>query len=446
MFVETINSIIAAIQTAPNTHFETLIWYLFLWVPHLILKIKNTINNNPQHNSTQVKNNIKVLQSDDPSLIFENLFIKPEKINCKHDTPPVPINPELLSKQEQNTIKKHFSKGQIAKAMSVINNNNLPIHTVETNKELHDTCKDYFNNKPKLSILNIKQWPSQAPQLINYDDMVIGIKRLKVNASGITGWSASLIKQIFSIGHDIKVNILTILNKIATNQIPSKTSKFLTATILTLLSKPNNTIRPISVGDIWLRLTGSILLNSIIPNIGHLIWPTQLGIATKGGCELANFTTFLMYDFLPTIRSMHLSNSNFNKFKEKIPHTFTLLLDLKNCFGLINIDTLFKILNANSILDSISPYIHLIYGDDSKLFFSLTNDKKILFTEGVAKNGLHQGEIMASLAACLVLIEIIIISTTDFSISEKNFPRELSSFKFTLDGGVGALYGIATPS
>ena len=117
---------------------------------------------------------------------------------------------------------------------------------------------------------------------------------------------------------------------------------------------------------------------------------------------------------------MHLSNSNFNKFKEKIPHTFTLLLDLKNCFGLINIDTLFKILNTNSILDSISPYIHLIYGNDSKLFFSLTNDRKILFTEGVARNGLHQGEIMASLAACLVLIEIIIISTTDFSISEKN--------------------------
>jgi len=96
------------------------------------------------------------------------------------------------------------------------------------------------------------------------------------------------------------------------------------------------------------------------------------------------------------------------------------MLDLRNCFGLINLDVLFKILNNNTELDSISPYINLVYGNESHLFFSLTSERKILFADGIANNGLFQGEIMASLAACLVIIEVIIISSENLLPTEKN--------------------------
>ena len=77
----------------------------------------------------------------------------------------------------------------------------------------HDIGKKYFSDMPKLSNPDIQQWPSQAPPLITYDNMSNGINQLKINACGITGWSASLIKQIFLCGLDIKLKILAVLNK-----------------------------------------------------------------------------------------------------------------------------------------------------------------------------------------------------------------------------------------
>ena len=220
----------------------------------MILK-KAEKTNSSQHKSSQehsytvlVKNNILNLQSGDPSLVFENLFTTSQNNNKLHYPPVTLIISDILSTHEISQIQKHFKTGKIGKAMEIINDNKLPLHTLKTDDELHDTGRKYFNDIPKTLSPNIQQWSSQAPPLITYDNISNGINQLKINASDITGWSASLIKQIFSCGHDIKLKILAVLNKIASNQIPPKTSKFLTATVLTLLSKPNKQVRQISVG------------------------------------------------------------------------------------------------------------------------------------------------------------------------------------------------------
>ena len=166
-----------------------------------------------------------------------------------------------------------------------------------------------------------------------------------------------------------------------------------------------------------MRLTGLILLHNVTSYIPLLLWPSQLGISTKGACEVANLTTFLLYELLPIIRSNPFQSTRLSHFKNR-PHIYTLLIDLTNCFGLINLSVFTKILNSHKQLESLAPYFALFYGSQSHMFFSYSSMKKLLMTDDVAPNGFFQGEIIASLGSCLVLTEIINLATASFTIEE----------------------------
>ena len=205
----------------------------------------------------------------------------------------------------------------------------------------------------------------------------------------------------------------------AKNHLPLCVANFLTANFLTLLKKPNNSDRPISVGDIFIRLAGGALLYNIRHALPKYMGVTQLGLgSTKGTCELANLISSLFIDFLSAIKECLSDVTDLPQSLRN--HIHALFMDLANCYGNINKNVFIQILNDNPDLITIAPYFALVYGAQSTiLFFSLSDGRKLLHALDIAKNGLFQGETLAAFIACVVLNHVIHLTLDDFSPEEK---------------------------
>ena len=440
IFSDIVVTIVKAIQTAPSERHATLPWILFFWLPHLVLGEKDMPSfTNGSHSKTDpnlspkqrqashLKENMIRLTSNAESL-FTNLL----KTSWNYKTTegestnrtPTQFDPSILSKQQQKEAKKAFRNGHFSKAMQIIRGDALPQSPVQTDEDLCKVCQKYFHTYPAdalpiLEILNpsLRRWPDNAPDLVSADNLEKGIKNLSDTASGISGWSAAILKQVFPLNPHTKAVILFVVRQLARNNIPPIIAKFITAFQLTLLQKPNLSIRPISVGDLFMRLTSSILLQNIMPQIKILLRPTQLGLGTKGACEVANTINTLICEFLPILRSNPVMPERLQRIAS-LDHTFSFFMDLRNCFGLISLDTFALILNKYPKLQSIGPYFALQYGSQSHMFFSFSKARELLLAQNQAENGAFQGEGLATFCSCIVLIHVLTEALEGFTPEE----------------------------
>ena len=117
-------------------------------------------------------------------------------------------------------------------------------------------------------------------ELLSSLDLDRAIRGLHKTANGITGWSSSILKQLVNTGGSlVKSSILYVVQMIAKNHLPLRVANFLTANLLTLLKKLNNSDRPISVGDIFIRISGGALLYNIRHALPKYMGVIQLGLS-----------------------------------------------------------------------------------------------------------------------------------------------------------------------
>ena len=106
-------------------------------------------------------------------------------------------------------------------------------------------------------------------------------KKMSADTSpGVSGWTYDLTMLAFQVpAFTTFFNLL--LKQVIQNNAPGKT--MLCASKLIPLSKPDNGVRPIAVGEIFYRLMMKTIMNTYF-NIGCLL-PNQLGVGSKGGVE-----------------------------------------------------------------------------------------------------------------------------------------------------------------
>ena len=98
--------------------------------------------------------------------------------------------------------------------------------------------------------------------------------------------------------------------------------------MLTILGKKNGSTRPIANGDIFVRLTGKIILTEITKDIIISLMPHALAIGIPGASEGASLVTTLINELLPILRANNIPL----EYGTKENHIFTLAIDLKNCY------------------------------------------------------------------------------------------------------------------
>jgi hypothetical protein len=114
-----------------------------------------------------------------------------------------------------------------------------------------------------------------------------------------------------------------------------------------LVPKRDNTPRPLSIGDAWYCLVGRASLTKIGARVGGALYPHQLGVAIKNGCEISGRTAQMAFDAGKNLGLLALDNDNaFNT----MPHG-------EICTGLVE------------FAPELLAFFHYAYRDPSPLFF-----------------------------------------------------------------------------
>ena len=152
---------------------------------------------------------------------------------------------------------------------------------------------------------------------------------------------------------------------------------------LVALPKNNNAVRPVAVGEVFLKLAGLILLLRHEHAFEKFFLPMQHGVMSKAGCE--------------TI--IHEINRRY------LEGNAILTVDLKNAFNCPPRDEIAKSLLAFHTLRPFQRFFAAEYGTPSELLFFGQNGE--LFGTVKSSSGVRQGSSLSTLYFCTMLQPIL---------------------------------------
>jgi hypothetical protein len=124
------------------------------------------------------------------------------------------------------------------------------------------------------------------------------------------------------------------------------------------LEKKNGGIRPIAIGYTWRRIAAKCANSHATAVLADYLQPTQLGVATPGGCEAAVHAT--------------------RRFTESMPDGYCVVkLDFSNAFNSLHRDAMLDAVKER--VPGIYKFCYLSYSQPSVLVFA---DRTILSREG----------------------------------------------------------------
>jgi hypothetical protein len=122
--------------------------------------------------------------------------------------------------------------------------------------------------------------------VIGEEDVKRVVKRMCDGAApGPTGWTAELLA--IAIEHStINSRVITsMISDIANKRVCPNTIKMLTRSFGIPIPKPNRGVRPLALGELFVKIASKIVLESEMETIKEYFGDIQLGIGAEKGCE-----------------------------------------------------------------------------------------------------------------------------------------------------------------
>ena len=177
---------------------------------------------------------------------------------------------------------------------------------------------------------------------------------------------------------DFLKHLTHLLNLIANASLPATFMRVLGGSILIALHKPGGSpgdVRPIAMGEVYRKLTSSLLVTKSQQKIDTILGKLQLGVGIKCGVE----------------KIIHLTSAWFSQNAGDI-----VLIDFSNAFNSVSRDVAFD--NFKTRLPELYPYVHAIYGDVPSLWFNLENNYSSISSSQGAQQGDPLGPLLFALA------------------------------------------------
>jgi Reverse transcriptase (RNA-dependent DNA polymerase) len=130
------------------------------------------------------------------------------------------------------------------------------------------------------------QTPTVAPVVVTIEIFTDALRKLpKGSAPGPSGWTYEHIKAATDTDVHARIAALSLINAIISGNLPHL-PEVLDSTLIAL-QKPgaNGGVRPIAIGEVWLRLAGLCAMASC-PGAGQALAPLQLGVGVRGGSQI----------------------------------------------------------------------------------------------------------------------------------------------------------------
>ena len=205
-------------------------------------------------------------------------------------------------------------------------------------------------------------------------DRFLGIlqRLLQGTASGLSGWTYEHIWAAGLHSHRTKDAMRGFVNDLLSGDIPH--CHLLLASRLIALEKPQGGVRPIAIGETFLRLS-SIYALLTAQNAADLLAPLQIGVGISGGAEIPG----------------HSSRPDFCN-----PDVVTAQVDLQNAFNLAHRNDMVHAVADK--LPSLLPYVLMAYQQRSPLVIQQADGShEVLWSEA----GVRQGDPMGPLLFAL---------------------------------------------
>ncbi len=153
------------------------------------------------------------------------------------------------------------------------------------------------------------------------------------------------------------------------------------------LSKPNsNGVRPIVVGDVWLRILGRLVAKQVAQEASFILAPHQFGVGVKGGCEVIAHALHACEDML------------FDD--ENIATDWSIqTIDFSNAFNTVRRRFIYDELTIH--FPSLIPYFQFCYSKPTNIYF------KDGTVAAVCSTGVKQGDPLGPLFFALALQPVL---------------------------------------
>ena len=361
IFVAIVRCLLRKLATQPNyqnTSGYSNLWSLILSLPRLLLSLPADKSANKVSTAAAVNERLtKCFNGDFPALYQEHKQLL-ESLNHNR---PHRNNPDATVRQVISTIK---TSGDLSRAARRLQSNMglADVNLQETQNEIRKSLLDDLSEQTfRANIPVSQQTPALSSELISQ-----AVATMSKSAAGITGWHATHFAAITATSDGLQA-LTAIVNIIYSGEMPALYFGVLNTSVLVPLRKPNGGIRPILIGDCFVRLIGKCVSTLEQHAISQVLEPIQVAVGTKSGNEVA----------IHGIRA-HL---------ESHPDQIAIAIDFKNAFGTINRKAIAE------ALDHMDP----LEVQHTKCFFNLfvtapsnvlqSNKTRFQYSAGVPQGG-----------------------------------------------------------
>jgi hypothetical protein len=254
---------------------------------------------------------------------------------------------------------------------------------------------DILRSKNATSSSEVPDCPADAPLVIPDNDTLGRLihKSCSGRKGGPSGWTAELIRTLWS---DVvcKTGISLLVQLICNNSLDPQSRFLLTSSLLHGIPKGNDDLRPLAIGEEFLRLASKYCFNLDSHSFSSIFEPLQLAIGSAGGSERA----------LQTIQAAIEHGSPQGHI--------ALHIDGTNAYNEADRGKMLSEVFADPRLSNTWKMFSFIYGHESPLL--LCENGEVLGTI-MSRNGGKQGCVLAGLGYARLFQNIYIRSVTDLS-------------------------------